>query len=108
MRLNPNYPFWYLFMRGMAHYVMEQYETAVADFEAATNRSPTAQFVKWWLAAAYAQAGRVDDAEWQVEELYLMGFNGSISTIINTQPIRYPPYLKIYLEGLKKAGIPED
>ncbi|HSM40932.1 MAG TPA: adenylate/guanylate cyclase domain-containing protein [Afifellaceae bacterium] len=107
MRLNPNYPFWYLFMRGMTRYVVEDYDQAIADFEAAIARSPTAPFLRWWLAAAYAQAGRMDDAEWQVEELYLTGFDGSISTILETNPIQYPPYVKLYREGLVKAGLPE-
>jgi tetratricopeptide (TPR) repeat protein len=104
MQLNPRYPFWYLFMRGMARYVTTDYEAAIADFEAAAERSPTAQFVRWWLAASYAQVGRQDDAEWQVEELHLMGFEGTIATIMDTQPIRDPDYLALYEEGLRKAG----
>jgi len=107
MRLNSRYPFWYLFMRGMARYVLEHYESAIADFEAAAERSPTALFVRWWLAASYAQVGRTDDAEWQVDEMSLMGFEGSIATILETQPIRDPGYLSVYTEGLRKAGIPE-
>ena len=107
MRLNPDYPFWYLFMRGMARYVVENYEGAIADFETAAERMPTVQFVRWWLAASYAQVGRIEDAEWQVAELDIMGFEGSIATIIETQPIQDPGYLAIYLEGLRKAGIPE-
>lgn len=107
MRLNPRFPFWYLFMRGMARFYVEDYEAAVADFEAAVERSPTALFLRWWLAASYAQLGRADDAEWQVEELNSMGFEGSIETIVETQPMRNPEFLKIYKEALRKAGIPE-
>lgn len=107
IRLNPRYPFWYLFVRGMTRYVVEDYESAIADFEAAAERSPTAQFVRWWLAAAYAQTGRTEDAQWQVDELYMMGFDGTIATIMDTQPIQDPAYLAVYREGLRKAGIPE-
>jgi tetratricopeptide (TPR) repeat protein len=107
IRLNPHYPFWYLFMRGMTRYVVKDYESAIADFEAAAERSPTALFVRWWLAASYAQAGRIDDAEWQVDEMKLMGFKGSIETIIETGHIQDPGYLAIYIDGLRKAGIPE-
>jgi len=107
MRLNPHYPFWYLHMHGMTRYVVEDYNSAIADFETAAQRSPTAQFVRWWLAASYAQAGRMADARWQVEELQSLGFEGTIATIIETQPIQDPGYLALYKEGLRKAGIPE-
>ncbi len=107
MRLNPRYPFWYLFMRGQTRYMVEDYESAIADFEAAAERSPTALFLRWWLAASYAQVGRQEDAEWQVEELMSLGFDGSIATITETQAIQHPAYLKLYKEGLHKAGIPE-
>lgn len=107
MRLNPDYPFWYPFMRGMARYVVKDYEEAIADFEVAAERMPTVLFVRWWLAASYAQVGRIEDAEWQVAEMDIMGFEGSIATIMETQPIQDPEYLAVYLEGLRKAGIPE-
>jgi len=107
MRLNPLYPFWYLYLRGMSRYVVEDYQSAIADFEAAAARSPTVLFVRWWLAASYAQVGRQDDAEWQLEEMKLMEFEGTIATIVETQPMRDPRYLSLQKEGLRKAGIPE-
>ena len=107
MRLNPGYPFWYLFMRGMARYVTEDYESAIADFEAAAERSPTVLFVRWWLAASYAQAGQIEDAEWQFEEMQMLGFDSSIAIMLETQPIQDPGYMAIYTEGMRKVGIPE-
>lgn len=107
MRLNPTYPFWYLFMRGTAHYALEQYDSAIADFEKASELNPTAQFVRFWLAAAYAQSGRTEDAEWQVDELMIMGFDGTVDTIVETGHIIDPRYLELEREGLLKAGIPE-
>jgi adenylate cyclase len=107
MQLNPSYPFWYLFLRGIAYFSIENYDAAIADFEAASNRSPTAMFLRWWLAASYAQVGRQDDADWQVMELESMGFNSDIPTIIETQPIQDPGYIAIYEKALRKAGIPE-
>jgi TolB-like protein/Flp pilus assembly protein TadD len=107
MQLNPRYPFWYLFMRGITRYVVEDYDSAIADFEAAAERSPTAPFVRWWLAAAYAQAGQIEDAEWQVDELQLLGFDGTIATVVDTGPIQDPGYLALFKKGLSKAGIPD-
>jgi TolB-like protein/DNA-binding SARP family transcriptional activator/Flp pilus assembly protein TadD len=107
MRLNPRYPFWYPFMRGMTHYVVEDYKSAIVDFEAAAKKSPTAHFVRFWLAAAYAQAGQMEDAEWQVDELQVMGFDGTIATIVDTGLIQDSGYLSRIKAGLRKAGIPE-
>jgi TolB-like protein/cytochrome c-type biogenesis protein CcmH/NrfG len=107
MRLNPQYPFWYLDMRGTTRYVLRNYESAIADFEAAVERNPTALFLRWMLAASYAQAGQMEDAEWQVEELLNLGFEGTLELIVETSPIQDPRYLSLYEEGLRKAGIPE-
>jgi TolB-like protein/class 3 adenylate cyclase len=107
MRINPRYPFWYLFMRGQARYMIEDYDNAIDDFEKATERSPTAMWLRWWLAMSYAQVGRREDAQWQVDELMSMGFSGNIRTITETQAIQHPSFLKLYVEGLRKAGIPE-
>jgi adenylate cyclase len=107
MRMNPRFPFWYLFMRGMNRFMAEDYEKAIADFERAAERSPTAPFVRWWLAASYVQVERQDDAEWEVEELMSMGFDGSIATITETWPNWPAPFMKRYTEALRKAGIPE-
>jgi hypothetical protein len=94
-------------MRGITRYVVEDYESAIVDFEAAAKRSPTALFVRWWLAATYAQAGQIEDAEWQVEEMQSIGFDGSISTIIDSGPIQDTGYLSLFRAGLRKAGIPD-
>jgi TolB-like protein len=107
MRLNPRYPFWYLFMRGMANFCLKDYQSAIADFETAAERNPSAPFVRWFFAASLAQAEQMEDAEWQVEELYLLGFEGNIATIVETQPIQDPECKGRYVEGLRKAGIPE-
>ncbi len=107
MRLNPRYPFWYLFMRGMAHFCLADYQSAIADFEVALERNPSAQFLLWFYASTLATAGQIDDAEWQVEELMQLGFEGNISTIVETQPIQDPECVKRYTDGLRMAGIPE-
>jgi hypothetical protein len=59
------------------------------------------------LAASYAQVGRQDDAEWQYEEAKSMGFKGTIATIVETQSIRDPGDMSIYMRALRKVGIPE-
>lgn len=108
MKLNPQYPFWYLMNRAIVRYMQTNYEAAVADLERAVERNPTAVFLRWWLAAAYAQAGRQDDAQWQVEEMRGLGFSSKVKEVVETTIlIRHPPYRESYADGLRKAGIPE-
>ena len=64
-------------------------------------------FVRWWLAAAYAQAGQQDDADWQLEEMMGMGFQSTVKQLLETSVIHHPPYVERFAAGLRKAGIPE-
>jgi len=107
MRLNPRYPSWYLFMRGVTGFCLADYRSAIADFVAARERSPTAPFVRWFLAATYAQAGQIEDAKWEVEELGMMDIKPTIGNLIETQPIQDPECLSRYRDGLRAAGMPE-
>ena len=107
MQMNDRFPFWYLFMHGINRFYAEDYEQATKSLERDAERSPTAQFVRWWLAAAYVQSGRQDDAEWQVEELNSMGFEGSIETITQTWPNLHKPFMERYVQAMRVAGIPE-
>lgn len=106
MRLNPRYPSWYLFMRSVTGFCLANYRSAIADFVAARERSPTAPFIRWFLAATCAQAGQVDDAAWAVEELGMMDIEPTIGVLVETQPIQDPECLTRYRTGLRKAGIP--
>ena len=63
MTLNPEYPFWYIRNRGLIKYMQGAYDGAVSDLEKAAERNPTTFVSRWWLAAAYAQDGRQEDAD---------------------------------------------
>ena len=60
MRLNPFYPGWYTYFLGVSQYCLERYEEAATSQERALKVSPTSS--PWWLAAAYAQLGREQEA----------------------------------------------
>jgi adenylate cyclase len=106
MSLNPDFPFWYIQTRAVIRYMQEDYAAAIDDLIEAAERNPTALFIRWWLAAAYAQAGRQEDAEWQVEEMMVLGFESTVAELVNTSVIHHPPFVERFEEGLRKAGIP--
>jgi TolB-like protein/Tfp pilus assembly protein PilF len=105
MRINPSFPFWYHYTYGWAHYFMKDFDTAVENIEKAVERNPNVIFVRTALAASLAMAGRQDDAEWQIEELYSIGFNKKLDEFIRENPVQDPAYRALYREGLAKAGL---
>jgi TolB-like protein/Flp pilus assembly protein TadD len=105
-QLNPDLPFWYAQNRAIIHYMQGDFKAAVSDLERAAEQNPTAIFVHWWLAAAYAQAGLQEEADWQIEELRVLGFDSTVDDILASNAvIHHPPYAKLFAEGLRKAGI---
>ena len=69
VRLNPTPPSIYRLVRGALHYSLGDHPSAIADLEPAIPMNPTYQMLRLWLAAAYAGAGRVEEAQWEAAEL---------------------------------------
>ena len=105
MGINPNFPFWYHYTHGFAYFFMGEYEIAAENIEKAVERNPNVFFVRTAYAASLAMAGRLDDAEWQIDELYGLGFNKTLEEFISETPVQHPAYRSLYREGLEKAGL---
>ena len=121
LRLNPHRPSWYLIFLAEAYFTARRYEDAIATFESATGELPdTAAF----LAATYAQFGRIDDAralmasflESADPEPWWSNVPASTPPVENdrTGLLRYMLYMYPYknpddldhlLDGLRKAGL---
>jgi len=63
-RFNPFDLSWIPWLKGMAHFTARQYDAAIANLERV--EVPIAE-VHGWLAASYAQVGRLDDARAALE-----------------------------------------
>ncbi len=106
-RLNPRYSFNEVQVMGNMDYLRGRYEDAAAHYEEVLRRNPLMPMGRKWLAATYAQLGRRDDADWEVEETLLIMPDFSISREAKSIPIARPEDLKRYLDGLRLAGFPE-
>ena len=62
MRLNPHYPDYYMYILGLAHFHLDQYEEAVILFEKAVKLNPVNYVPLIPLSAAQAQLGRKQEA----------------------------------------------
>ncbi|HWK68260.1 MAG TPA: winged helix-turn-helix domain-containing tetratricopeptide repeat protein [Rhizobiaceae bacterium] len=103
-RLNPFPASWYYLALGQAQYAAGEYQAAVETLRRdETYRTSSRRF----LAASLAQLGRLDEARAETE-LFLVG-NPHFTTRhwAKTEPFRDPATLAHFLDGYRKAGLPE-
>jgi TolB-like protein len=107
MRLDPFYvPFapWWL---GAAYYVLGRYADAVSPLQAAVTRAPNLALGHHWLAATYAQLGRLDEARAEAVEGLRIQPWFTISGMPFTRACKRPEDAKRLKDGLQRAGYSE-
>ena len=103
-RLNPHPPSTYFWDLGQAQYAAGQYEAAVNTLRNdATYRTGSRRF----LAAALAQLGQLDKARKEARLFLTRHPHFRISYWAETQPFRNLSMLERFVEGYRKAGLPE-
>ena len=103
-RLNPHPSGWYYWELGLAQYAGRDYEAAVKTLRTeATYRTASRRI----LAASLAQLGRHDEAvrEGQIFLANNPGF--TISQWASRQPARDAAMLEHFIDGYRKAGLPD-
>ena len=107
MRLNPHYAFYYRTILGQANFHLKRYDEAAKPIEVVVARNPQFAIGHQWLAAAYGQMGRIEDAQWEAAELQTLVPDFSLSAERARAPYKRQEDLDLYIEGLRKAGVPE-
>lgn len=105
MRLNPHHPYNYSYHLGQGLYILRRYQEAIEAFESGLETNPSSVRTRVWLAAAIAQSGDIDEAEWQVEQLLLEKPDLSLQKIQHLFPFKDPKDLDHFLDGLRIAGL---
>ena len=116
MQLDPNRMADCLYLLGIAHFCMEQYEEIISVFERARKYNPLL-WTENWLAIAYAHLGREKEAKAEFEkysERWLGTVEGDqnitkldLQPDVYNHPFKEPEVIKRFVEGLIKAGHPE-
>lgn len=107
MKLNPYYSWEYLYTQGSAYYMLGNYQAAIASLETAQQRNETILQIKLILTAAYIRQNRLEDAEWEIEEIETLSPATTISDIAKSTPIAEPKYKRGLLRDLRRAGLRE-
>jgi adenylate cyclase len=97
----------YFYWLGRAYVMLGRYDEAVAQFDKAHNVSPIADLPFIGLAIAYGLSGRAEDAQKAAEELIRINPKFSIAAYAKTLPYKKQADKDTWIEGLRKAGLPE-
>lgn len=104
IELNPHHPYNYPFHLGQAYFILKRYDEAIAEFEQAISTNPASERVHVWLAAALANAGNTDDAEWEVDQVITSNPDFSLERFLLANPFKNPEDMELLVDGLHKSG----
>ena len=108
LRISPLGPLRYLFLGGLgiAHFVDQRLETAVGHLTQATKEHRYYLSNFRFLASALAHLGRLEEARRIVQ--YTLAVSPAATLRGIARRLRYQPeHAAFYLDGLRKAGLPE-
>jgi predicted Zn-dependent protease len=103
MRLNPYYPDVYLWYLADAYDSLGRYSDVVATVKRMQDPSEGQRL----LAIGYAHLGMMDEAHAAAAEVLRLHPGFTISEWRHRPPFREGPEFERYLDGLRKAGLPE-
>jgi tetratricopeptide (TPR) repeat protein len=102
-RLNPHYPDWYLWYLGDIYDTLGRSEDVIATVQRMHDPSEGRRL----LAANYAHLGMMKEAEAAARDVLRLHPQFRISVWRERPPYRDPAPLERFVEGLRKAGLPE-
>lgn len=108
MRLNPNYPYYYLFYLGQSHYLLHENDRAIELMKRVETRAPHFLPVRRHLAVLYVEKEMIEEARGQTKEVLRIFPGASIEDERARCFYRWTPdVLTRFFKGLRESGMPE-
>jgi tetratricopeptide (TPR) repeat protein len=107
IRLNPFSPYWYYKELGTCYIQKKQYEDALKKYKKALQRNPDNIGNYLGSAIIYVYLDRQEEAEAAVRKVLEIDPNFSTGPAPNLWPYKNPADLKILVDALRKAGLPD-
>jgi adenylate cyclase len=107
MRLDPHYPFLYIFWLAHAFHSLERYDEAIAAYRRTIGRNPDFVYARAQLASVYAQLGRMEEAKSEAAQARRITPHFSGLRIAERLPFKDAAALARLLDGMRKAGLLE-
>jgi adenylate cyclase len=108
MALNPYFPGHWLHFSAQAAYQLGRYEAAVDILKRRIIRNPDTDASRVLLAASYGQMGLVEEARSAWREVFRVNPAYSLEHRRKVLPYKNPEDFERIVEGLRKAGLPEE
>jgi tetratricopeptide (TPR) repeat protein len=106
-RLNPTPTSYYYNMLGVAYRSAHQYEDAITACEKMVHMNPNSLPPYIILASCHSLLDQMDKARQNVTEILRIDPQYSVGQFALTMPFKNKEELELYLEALRKAGLPE-
>ena len=109
VRISPSDPWLFLFLAGVCacRYMLEEYERSVEAARLSVERFAQYASGHRFLAMALAQLGREEDAHKALEKFLELSPNHTLRAARHSFPFRHKANLAHFLDGNRKAGLPE-
>jgi adenylate cyclase len=107
LQLNPAPPVGFQWLAGMVFFDTRQYNRAIETLESVTKAWPSAEGAHVYLAAAYAQVGRLEAAQREVAAIGNVPYANLANYRLLYDYYKRDEDLQHFLDGLKAAGVPE-
>jgi TolB-like protein/DNA-binding winged helix-turn-helix (wHTH) protein len=105
MQINPHHPYNYHFHLGQAYFVLHRYREAIDAFNRGLSSNPASERMRVWLAAALAQSGDIEAAQWEGEQIMAANADFSLQRMAEAFPFNNPADMEHFLAGLRLAGL---
>ncbi len=108
MRLNPHYPFYYLFYLGHSHYLLGNNDEAIKLMKRVVTRAPHFLPVRRHLSVLYGEAGLTEKAAAESREVLRIFPGASVQDELSRCFYKWNPKLRDrFINGLRNSGMPE-
>jgi adenylate cyclase len=105
MRLNPRYPFFYLWTLGHGYYLTGRTADAVDAFTRVVQQNPDFLPAHAYLAVLFTETGRAQEARQAWDTTRRLGPGASAANIRERLPYRRPADLDRFLTAARQAGL---
>jgi adenylate cyclase len=107
IRLNPFPGYWYYENLGRCYRHKGEYESALTFFEKAAHLAPGSLRIQMQLASVYALLGRQKEAEIAAKKVLEIDPDFSLTKNTKLWPNKNQAHIKLFLDALRKAGLPD-
>lgn len=107
MRLSPKHPWWVPYAYGVTLHLVDRKEEAVESFKKAIALNPTHVLPQAFLAAVYADLGRIDEAKTTANEVMRLEPEFTATRLIQNHTLHDPARDAQFIGLMHRAGLPE-